>query len=257
MIRGIAFDLFDTLVDQNHDRLAPTVVEGRRVGATTPALFEFARSQAKSKAASFSLVEFAEILNDVDRGLRVETIDQDIELSSLDRFTALAVRLGHPDVLASAVAMVQIHMGILREAVTIPRHHEAVLASLAIDYSLALCSNFSHSETALDVLREAGFDQHLSAIVISEDVGIRKPRVEIFEQVQAAFGFAANEILHVGDNLRADVGGAAALGMRTVWLTRCIADPEAALEKWDGPRPDFALDDLMDLPVLVARLRST
>jgi hypothetical protein len=33
-----------------------------------------------------------------------------------------------------------------------------------------------------------------------------------------------------------------------------VRDPESELDRFDGPRPDFALEDLMDLPVLVARL---
>ena len=32
------------------------------------------------------------------------------------------------------------------------------------------------------------------------------------------------------------------------------SDPDAALANYDGPRPDFGLEDLMDLPVLAARL---
>jgi hypothetical protein len=42
--------------------------------------------------------------------------------------------------------------------------------------------------------------------------------------------------------------------MRTVWLTRCVRDPDAQLEKATGPKPDFAIEDLIDLPVLVAKL---
>lgn len=251
MIRGIAFDLFDTLVDQNHDRLSPLVVDGRRVGATTPALHTFATEQM---GVSLSLIEFAELLEDVDRELRVDTIDQDIELASIDRFAALSTRLEYAEVLQSAEALANIHMGILHRAVTVPSHHEAVLASLAIDYSLALCSNFSHAATARAILAEAGFDEHLGTIVISDEAGIRKPRREIFDQVIADFGFAPQEILHVGDKLRADVAGAAAAGMKTVWLTRCVRDPEKELERSSGPRPDFSIEDLMDLPVLVARL---
>jgi FMN phosphatase YigB (HAD superfamily) len=251
VIRGIAFDLFDTLVDQNHDRLSPIDVDGRRVGATTPALHAFAIEDA---GRSLSLAEFAAVLEEVDRELRVDTIDVNIELASLDRFAVLASRLECSDVLSVAKAMAEIHMGILHGAVTVPPHHEAVLASLAVDYSLALCSNFSHAPTAHRILREAGFDRHLETVVISDEVGIRKPRREIFDQVRDSLGFAAHEILHVGDKLRADVGGAAAIGMRTVWLTRCVRDPETLLEQFDGPRPDFAIEDLMDLPVLVARL---
>ena len=108
--------------------------------------------------------------------------------------------------------------------------------------------------TALSILEESGLAGHFDAIAISDEVGFRKPRGEIFEAVVTSFGFAPNEILHVGDKLRADVAGAAAVGMRTVWLTRRVKDPERELADFDGPRPDFALEDLRDLPVLVARL---
>ena len=251
MIRAVAFDLFDTLVDQNHDRLRPIEVEGRRVGATTPAVH--ARAQ-EAFGVDLPILAFADRMREVDRALRTETVDQGIELSTLDRFTALGTHLGVGEVLAFAEALTLVHMGALYDACTVPDHHEAVLASLAVEYPLALCSNFTHAETARRVLADAGFDDHLAAVVISEEMGIRKPRAEIFEAMAAELGVAPSEILHVGDNLDADVSGADALGMTTVWLTRQIADPEAALAAHDGARPHFALDDLMDLPVLAARL---
>lgn len=251
MIRGIVFDLFDTLVDQNHDRLAPVTVEGIRIGATTPALHAVA---TESFDVGLSLVAFAERLAEVDRSLRPETIDLGLELSTLDRFTALGTRLGQTDVLAFGAALTDVHMGVLHDAVTVPSHHEAVLTSLSVEYQLGVCSNFTHAATARAILRDAAFEGFMSAIVISEEVGIRKPRREIFQAVVDRLGLDANEILHVGDNLAADVAGAAALGMRTVWLTRCVADPERAMKDYPGPRPDFALEDLLDLPVLVARL---
>ena len=252
MIRGIAFDLFDTLVDQNHEGLAPIEIEGgRRIGATTPALHAVVTEKVDP---SISLLEFADLLRGVDRELRVDTIDRGIELSSLDRFAVIATRLGFGDVMLLAMALTEAHMRILHDAVTVPSHHEAVLTALAVDYPLALCSNFSHAETARAILRSARFDELLTSVVISEEVGIRKPRGEIFEAVVGAFDFAPDEILHVGDKLDADVAGAAAVGMRTCWLTRRVKDPERELEKFDGPGPDFALEDLRDLPVLMARL---
>jgi FMN phosphatase YigB (HAD superfamily) len=252
VIRGIAFDLFDTLVDQNHERLAPLDLEGgRRVSATTPALHALATQEGD---VSLSLLEFADLLRAVDEELRVDTLDRGIELASLDRFMAVATRLGCRDAMPLAKALTDVHMGMLHDAVTVPGHHEAILTALAVDYSLALCSNFSHAETARAVLRRARFDEHLSSVVISEEVGIRKPRGEIFEAVATSFGFAPGEILHVGDKLRADVAGAASIGMRTCWLTRRVKDPERELERFDGPPPDFALEALRDLPVLVARL---
>jgi FMN phosphatase YigB (HAD superfamily) len=251
VIRAIAFDLFDTLVDQNHDRLMPVEVEGRKIGPTVPALHGHA---VESAGITLSLLEFAEELGRIDRALRADTIEQGIELATLDRFVALATHLGCDAAFELAQALTEVHMGLLSDAVTVPEHHEAILTSLALDYQLALCSNFTHAPTARAILSQAGFDAHLGPVVISEEIGIRKPRGEIFEAVHDAMALAPEEILHVGDSLEADVSGAASVGMKTVWLTRRVHDPDATLSRFEGPRPDFALDDLMDLPVLVARL---
>ena len=251
MIRGISFDLFDTLVDQNPDRLAPAEIDGKRVSPTTPDLHRYVQDEA---GHSISLSEFATTLRDSDRRLFRETLAQGFELPTLRRFRVLAEVLGLEDSAQHAERLTAIHMGILRDAVSVPVHHESVLASLAVEQRLALCSNFSHGDTARAILDAAGFSTHLSAVVVSDEVGIRKPRPGIFQAVLDRLDFRPEEILHVGDNLDADIAGAAACGMRTVWLTRRVGDPDAALEKYSGPRPDFALEDLLDLPVLVARL---
>jgi HAD superfamily hydrolase (TIGR01509 family) len=251
LIRGIAFDLFDTLVDQNHHRLSPIEIEGRRVSATTPALHHHA---VATYGIEVTLAEFAGVQRDVDRDLFRDTVKQGVELSTRRRFEVLVERLGLEGRADLPSQWTQIHMGMLREAITVPSHHESILASLAIDHRLAICSNFSDADTARLILDEAGFSEHLSSIVISEETGIRKPRPEIFRAVVDALGVPPEQILHVGDDLDADVAGAAACGMRTVWLTRQVADPDAALDAYEGPAPDFALEDLVDLPVLAARL---
>lgn len=250
MIRGIVFDLFDTLVDQNHRRLAPVEIGGRRVAATLPLLHAFARERA---AIEHPLEEFAQLLDVVDADLRRTTIDVGVELSTRDRFAAFAERLGCEDVRTIAEGLTRVHMGALRGAVTVPEHHEPVLTTLAGRFRLGLCSNFSDGATARAVVGEAGFLPHLRAVVVSEEIGIRKPRPEIFEAVAAGLGLPPGEILHVGDSLAADVAGARAIGMRTVWLTRRVREPERELARHPETRPDFALDDLRDLPVLMAR----
>ena len=114
-----------------------------------------------------------------------------------------------------------------------------------------MCSNFSHSETALGLLDEHQLRSHLDAVAISETVGLRKPRPEIFAAVLEDLGADPAEVLHIGDSLRADVAGAAALGIRTVWLTRRVREPERLLREHDGPAPDWQIEDLAELPAVL------
>ena len=103
----------------------------------------------------------------------------------------------------------------------------------------------------LRVIEKARLQPHLDAVVISDDVGFRKPRPEIFLATLDALGVGAEETVHVGDDLRADVGGAAPLGIRTAWITRRVREPEAKLREWEGPAPDWTVSDLAELEDLV------
>ena len=63
-------------------------------------------------------------------------------------------------------------------------------------------------------------DGRTSCIVISGELGHRKPDPAIFDRVIACLGVPANAILFVGDRLQQDIAGAQQAGMRTVWLRR-------------------------------------
>lgn len=245
-VRAVSFDLFDTLVDLVWDDLAPVRVGAAVVGPSTPALHG-----ALGEDSGVSLEAFASALRGVDRRIRHERYAEGREVSTRERFAALLGALGRDD--AELVErLTAVHMGSIRGQVREVGHHAALLAALRARLPLAVCSNFTDSRTALAILDEAALRPHLDAVAISETVGWRKPRPEIFEAVLAGLGVAPGELLHVGDNLAADVGGAAALGIRTAWLTRRVADPAAARAGYAGPPPDHELADLAELPALLA-----
>ena len=95
---------------------------------------------------------------------------------------------------------------------------------------------------------------HFDAIVVSDTFGLRKPRREIFEEVMGLLDASPDEVLHVGDSLRADVAGASAAGIRTAWITRRVRDPEKSLERHEGPVPDHTVADLGELESLLESL---
>ncbi|MBW2495439.1 MAG: HAD family hydrolase [Deltaproteobacteria bacterium] len=244
-IRAVVFDLFDTLVDLSMRDLPRVEIGGRWVPSTADALHEVVADYASVERAHFIAV-----LTEVDRAFRETRHARGLELPTLERFEAVVDRLGI-DAPELPNLLTQTHMGMIRDQVSIPEHHEKILGDLARRARLGLCSNFSHSAMALSLLDDCGFRPHLDALAISDAVGIRKPRPEIFEAVLAELGVAPEEALHVGDSLSADVGGAAPLGIRTAWITRRIADPEAALRAHDGAKPDCVIEDLCEVEGLL------
>lgn len=236
-MRAVSLDLFDTLVDLSEAAEAIRV-STRRLHAV---LAEY---------QTLDLEAFLQALRAVDREHREPRYAEGIELPTEERFAKLAERLGleAPELPAR---LTELHMGTIRRHVEVPEHHAHVLGELRRRAPVALCSNFSHAATARCILDDWGLGAQLDAVVISDDLGFRKPRREIFEAVASALATRPEEILHVGDSLRADIAGAASLGMRTAWITRCVEDPERALADYGGPRPDHVVRDLKGLPALL------
>jgi putative hydrolase of the HAD superfamily len=66
-----------------------------------------------------------------------------------------------------------------------------------------------------------GLDEVISFMAYAQDHGgIEKPDPRLFRVALADAGCAPDEMLHVGDSLENDVAGAAAAGVRSVWLNR-------------------------------------
>jgi putative hydrolase of the HAD superfamily len=237
-IRAVSFDLFDTLVD-----LGPGV--GEAIRRSTLALHEAVRAHVE-----ITFDAFREEIRAVDRELREPRSAEGLELPTEERFARLTERIGIEDAGLPA-RLTEIHMGMIRGQVRVLPHHGEVLRALAGRARLGLCSNFTHAPTAHRILEEADLRAPLDAVVISVEVGIRKPRREIFEALISALSAKPEETLHVGDSLGADVAGAAALGLGTVWITRQVEDPEGALSEHGGPRPDFIVSDLRDLAAVL------
>lgn len=246
-VRAVLFDLFDTLVDLHYDRIPRDSHAGRPVPPTARALHT-----AVAERFDVAFEHFLEVVFDVDREFREGRYAKGLELPTDERFTAVLDRLGLVDAELTA-RMTTIHMDAIRRHTGVPEHHAGLLAELEKRVRLGVCSNFSHSPTALRILEDAGFQRHFHAIVISDAVGIRKPRSEIFEAALARLGVAVDEVLHVGDSLRADIGGAASAGIPSVWVTRRIRDPEQKLRDHDGPAPDYVIDDLDEIATLLDR----
>jgi putative hydrolase of the HAD superfamily len=220
-IRAVVFDLFDTLVDLVWENLPVVEHRGARLPASVQAMHELL-----AERADVDFDAFTQALVEGGRGFAESHFAHDREVTTLERFEDLVQRLGL-DAPELPALLTEVHMGVLRSGVEVPGHHAELLEGLGRDLRLGVCSNFSHSETALGVLEEAGMRPHFDAIVVSDAFGLRKPRREIFEEVLLRLEAGPDEVVHVGDSLRADVAGAAPLGIRTAWITRRIRDPES------------------------------
>ncbi|MFQ5429446.1 MAG: HAD family hydrolase [Phycisphaerae bacterium] len=95
---------------------------------------------------------------------------------------------------------------------------------------------------------EAAVDVHglpIAHLVTSEDARSYKPDPRIFETALRQTGWRRDRVIHVGDSLHSDIGGALAAGIRGGWLNRQGRIHDIGTHE---PAHEFAtLDDLAAL----------
>ena len=110
---------------------------------------------------------------------------------------------------------------------------EQVLAACASRASLGLVTN-GLSDVQRSRLSRLGIAEYFDAIVISSEVGVTKPRPDIFE---IAFGLLGGpdkrSAVMVGDSLTSDIAGGHAYGIDTCWYNPHGSPPGGHSPTWE------------------------
>ncbi len=117
-----------------------------------------------------------------------------------------------------------------------------VLTSLREQYRLALLSDGQRT-WAIPELHAAGLSDLFDPIIISSDLGYRKPDPRIFELVLKQMELTAEEVLFIGNDMYRDVYGAGKMGMKTIFFKSNQGD-----HKSRDIEPDYIIYDFKQLP---------
>jgi len=121
---------------------------------------------------------------------------------------------------------------------------ESLAALHALDLPICCVSN-ADTEDILAAVERHGLP--LDHVVTSEDARCYKPHAGIFHKALAAMDVRADRVLHVGDSLHSDVGGAQALGITAAWICR-----EDRIFDVGDARPDHKIRSLLELQSLLS-----
>jgi putative hydrolase of the HAD superfamily len=242
--RAVLFDLFDTLVHFDRDRLPVLEINGRTIRSTAGHLHEVLAEHAPHVTLEACYAALVESWQEAER---LRAIDHR-EVTAPERFARFLVtlRLREPLPPRFVERLLETHRRELAKAAHFPPHHGPLLARLADRYRLAVVSNFDYTPTALEILDRAGVTQLFSTIVVSDAIGWRKPRREIFDEALRRVGVSAAEALFVGDRADIDVTGAHGVGMDVAWINPA-RDPLPA----GVAAPDFEIRDLAELAAIL------
>jgi len=241
--QAVLFDLFDTLVLFHRERLPEVQINGRKIRSTAGHLHAAFRPFAPHvelpafvDALFWSWQEAERIRGEAHR-----------EVGAPERFGLLFGRLDLEPSAEARDLLLATHMRELSRVVECPEHHAPLLKALRERYRLAVVSNFDYSPTCLTILERAGIAHLFETIVISDEVGWRKPKAVIFETaLDRMTSLPPAGALFVGDRADIDVVGARGVGMPTAWINR-----EATSLPTDMQPPDFEIRDLAELRAIL------
>ena len=131
-----------------------------------------------------------------------------------------------------------------------------VLRQLSLSHKLALVTNFDHPPHLHAMLPDLGLVEHFDAVVISGEVGVRKPDPTIFEIALDRLGLDRGEVIHVGDSLEDDLEGARAAGIRCVLIDRTDGRPDRSAADFQAQGVNAATADGHSLSEHVPTIRN-
>lgn len=120
-----------------------------------------------------------------------------------------------------------------------------ILKMTSTDYKLGLVTNFTYAPVIYVGLRKLDINQFFNAILISDEVGWRKPHPKIFNEALKRLRVSAHETVYVGDSPLEDIKGAKATGMKTVFVPSQFYSMKALNESQQ--KPDIIVKNLCEL----------
>jgi len=242
--KAVVFDLFDTIVKWEPERLPLMEVGGRRIHTTIPWVFPMLEERL---GAGFDRDRFVEVYHGVIDEIIAERELHGIEISCTERFVRTLERLV-PEVdgvtrLTFAEELTRVHMDGVRRVTWAPAPRVAAVARVAAHYRVGLLSNFDDARCGREVFDDTGVAGLFEAVIISAEVGLRKPNPQIYHRMLEMMRLDARDVLFVGDTPREDVDGPHRVGMRTAWISKGAAAVPDGI-----PQPYYVIGDLAELP---------
>lgn len=242
----LIFDLFDTIVDFNFKQLPYVDKNGVRSRTTSKEVF----AVFNEFYPDVSFDEFYPYFTQSYHIFQEMKKKEYREFPNRERFKLM---LGSMDITPSEKTrsledkMVEAHMNGLASCVEFPEaNNDTLLLAKAKGYRMAIVSNFDYAPTARMLIDKFGIKELFESIVISEDVGWRKPKDIIFKKSLSELAIDPGEALFIGDNFEADIKGSKKVGIDGVWINR----NKALVENLD-PEPFYIIRALPEISTFI------
>jgi putative hydrolase of the HAD superfamily len=206
-INAIGFDLFNTLI----------TVEPRTIGEATRRLFQSLKKDGFT--LDYELFKRAHL--QAAKQFLEETRRNGRETHNRFWISEALKILGYqvpPDDPRIAEAVEKYFSAFYPYCRLVPETKE-MLQSLDGKYRLGLLTNFTHPPAAREILKRLGLMPFFERVLISGELGYRKPHPSVFGKLIDSLQVKKDRILYIGDDPESDITGARRAGIQPVWIT--------------------------------------
>ena len=227
-IQAIGFDLFETLITVHHRARDETM--GRLLQSLQTTGLVIAREA------------FVPAYRAAARRFREAAHTEGKETHNRFWISAALQELGYqvqPEDPRIALAVEAYFSAFIDYAAPIPGTVD-MLAALKARYRLGLLSNLTHAPAALRIIDKLGMAPFFDAVLVSGQLGYRKPHPRVFLALLEQLGTPKEQTAFVGDNLDADVRGAQQVGIQPIWMNYMQAEKALEAQGLADPLPPAA-----------------
>jgi HAD superfamily hydrolase (TIGR01549 family) len=220
-IKLITFDADDTLWDFNRMMQRGTEAVARAIMQRVP---EY----------NYITVDY---LNDIQHQAILKSDQQTVDYVELRRvaFSEMLREAGHYEAAALADELADIYVNARQERYEFFEDAHSTLQALHGRYPLGYVTN---GTTTMELV---GLEPYFDFAIYPETLKMRKPRPEIFQHAAQLVGCEPSEIMHVGDDLYADIRGIQSVDGVSVWYNpRNLANTTNIV-------PDFEIQTLTEI----------
>ena len=114
-------------------------------------------------------------------------------------------------------------------------------------YHIGIITNGAHdkhTDSQFSKVKYLGLSERIQSLTISDEVGVRKPNIEIFEVACERAGILPKDAMFVGDSIENDIVGANRAGITSVLIDR---QSDTLIPELADGRPDYSVSNLYDV----------
>lgn len=255
MITTILFDIYGTLIDISTDERNMYSYEAISKWMGYKGIYimpdqlkwfyheEFARRIGEEENRAKGDV-FKEIIDEFEARIQHREIHPDADVR--DVFKSIILKYKQPpeeELARLATDLSHLFRAMTRKNIFVYPTVKPALDTMRKQYRLGIVSNAQEAFT-MPELALYDLAPYFETIVLSSQVGVKKPGPRIFSQALKNMNVKPEETVFVGNDLKADIMGASRMGMKTIYLA---GDPGMKIR---GIAPDAVVPNVDMFEVL-------